>query len=82
MSKHKSPMLPQVPTAAEAGFAELDGDGWIGVLVPPQAEKIVDLLNREIKMALALPDVQQRMVPLGFDSVGTAPEEFSATIEN
>ena len=82
MSKRKSPMLPNVPTAAEAGFAELDGDGWIGILVPVGTSRvIVDLLNREMKKIVSLPDVQQRMVPFGFDPIGTTPEEFLAQLK-
>lgn len=81
-SKRKSSVLPQVPTAAEAGFAELDGDGWIGVLVPSRTPSdIVQMLNRYIKTALAAPDVQQRMATLGFDAIGSAPEEFSAQMK-
>ena len=61
-SKRKSTVLPNVPTAAEAGFAELEGDGWIGVLVPARTSSdIVEMLNRQIKIALESPDVQQRM---------------------
>lgn len=80
--KRKSSALPDVPTAAEAGFPELDGDGWIGVLVPSRTPKdIVQVLNREIKTALSAPEVRQRMEPLGFESIGSAPEEFTAQMK-
>jgi tripartite-type tricarboxylate transporter receptor subunit TctC len=34
MSKNRSPAVPDVPTIIEAGYPDLDGDGWIGVFVP------------------------------------------------
>jgi tripartite-type tricarboxylate transporter receptor subunit TctC len=81
MSQRKSPVLPNVPTAPEAGFNDLHGDGWIGILVPAGTSRgIVNLLNHEIKTIVGQPDVQQRMTPLGFDPVGTTPEEFSAQL--
>ena len=82
-SKRKSKVLPNVPTAAEAGFAELEGDGWIGVLVPARTSSdIVKMLNRQIKTVLEAPDVQQRMATLGFDAIGSSPEEFTAQMKN
>jgi tripartite-type tricarboxylate transporter receptor subunit TctC len=81
-SKRKSTALPSVPTAAELGFPELDGDGWIGVLVPARAPaEVVQTLNRQIKIALAAPDVQQRMATLGFDAIGSSPDAFSAQMK-
>jgi tripartite-type tricarboxylate transporter receptor subunit TctC len=81
-SKHRSTALPNVPTAAEAGFAELEGDGWIGVLVPARTPRdIVQMLHRQIKAVLATSDVQQRMATLGFDTIGSAPEEFTAQMK-
>jgi tripartite-type tricarboxylate transporter receptor subunit TctC len=82
-SKQRSAVLPNVPAAAEAGFAELEGDGWIGVLVPSRTPRdIVGELNRQIKIALAAPDVQQRLATFGFDAIGSAPEEFSAQMKH
>lgn len=81
-SKRKSAALPSVPTASEAGFPELDGDGWIGVLVPARTPAdVIETLNRQVKIALAAPDVQQRMATLGFDAIGSSPAAFSAQMK-
>ena len=80
-SKQRSPALPETPTTAEAGYTELEGDGWIGVLLPARSPReIVGLLNREITKIIAIPDVRSQMAPFGFEPVGSAPEEFSAQL--
>lgn len=81
-SKRRSPMLPDVPTTAEAGHGDLEGDGWIGILLPAGSpRKIVDLLNEATKTIVGLPDIRERMVPFGFEATGTNPEEFSAQLK-
>ena len=78
MSKARSPTLPEVPTIAEAGYPGLDGDGWIGVLVPAAAPKeIVDVLHREIVKAVTQPDMSERLAAIGLGGVASTPEEFA-----
>ena len=44
--------MPEVPTIAAAGFPGMEGDGWVGVLVPAGTPKeIVALLNKQINDA-------------------------------
>jgi tripartite-type tricarboxylate transporter receptor subunit TctC len=82
MSKHRSKALPDLPTIAEAGYPELDGDAWVGVLMPAGTPKdIVTLLHREIVKLIALPDMQERLATLGLEPVGDSPEEFSAQMK-
>jgi tripartite-type tricarboxylate transporter receptor subunit TctC len=77
MSKKRAQALPDLPTIGEAGYPELDGDAWIGVLVPTGTPKeITALLQREIVSILALPDMKERLVALGLDAVGSTPEEW------
>ena len=78
MSKNASGALPDVPTIAAAGYAGLDGDGWVGALVPAGTPKdIVALLNREIVQIVNLPELKDRFVALGLDPVGGTPEAFA-----
>src|SRR5262245_10872272 len=78
MSKNVSSSLPEVPTIAAAGYPGLDGDGWVGALVPSGTPKhIVTLLNREIARIIALPDVKERFATLGLDPVGGTPDDFA-----
>jgi tripartite-type tricarboxylate transporter receptor subunit TctC len=82
LSKNRSQALPEVPTIAEAGYPELDADAWIGVLVPAGTpQDVVALLHREILKTITQPDMKERMSTLGFDPVGTTPEEFTAQMK-
>jgi tripartite-type tricarboxylate transporter receptor subunit TctC len=82
MSKHHSRAVPDLPTIAEAGYPELDGDAWVGVLVPTGTpENIVTLIHREIVRIIAQPDMQERLAALGLEPVGDSPEEFSAQMK-
>jgi len=78
MSKRRSQLAPEIPTIAEAGYPGLDGDGWIGVLLPAGVSRdIVDRLNHEIGNIITLPDVAARLATLGFEPVGSSPEQFA-----
>ena len=79
----RSPSLPDVPTMAEAGFAETKGDQWVGVFAPANTPKeVIAVLNREIAKALAYPDVKERFATVGFVPVGNSPEEFAALLKS
>src|SRR5204862_6683799 len=68
--------LSDIPTLREAGYAEVECDTWVGALAPAKTPRdIIELLNREIVSAVALPDVQDRLITLGFAPATTTPEE-------
>ena len=78
-SKTRLQALPDVPTMAEAGYPDIEGEVWLAVIVPARTPKeIIALLHREIVKTIALPDMKERMATLGFDPVGSAPEECAA----
>ena len=81
-SAKRSAALPDVPTLAESGYPEQQSETMQGVLVPAKTPKeIVDLLNAEIKKAMALPDVKEKCAQLGFDPIGDTPQEFTGYIK-
>jgi tripartite-type tricarboxylate transporter receptor subunit TctC len=66
----RSPMLPDVPTTAEAGMPNFNLTVWFGLSAPkgtPPA--IIDKLNRALGTALDDPDVVKRFAELGYDVV-------------
>ena len=78
-SKMRSQALPEVPSMAEAGYPEVEGEGWFAFIVPAGAPKeITTLLHREIVKIIALPDIMEKMATLGFEAVGNTPDEAAA----
>jgi tripartite-type tricarboxylate transporter receptor subunit TctC len=72
------PVLPDVPTMAEAGVADfvMDG-GWYGLFAPAKTPAdIVVRLHRNVTMALNAPEVRNAYAALGLDPVGSSPAEF------
>jgi tripartite-type tricarboxylate transporter receptor subunit TctC len=81
-SKMRSPIQPDIPTMTEAGYPDVEGDSWVGVLVPARTPRdIVTLLHRELVKIIALPDMKERLSTIGFDTVGSTPEEFATRIK-
>jgi tripartite-type tricarboxylate transporter receptor subunit TctC len=79
-SKARSSVLPDVPTMAEAGYPEVEGESWFAVVVPAGTPgEIIASLNREIAKAVAAQEVTQRLAVLGYAAVLSSPEECAAT---
>jgi tripartite-type tricarboxylate transporter receptor subunit TctC len=77
--KERSPILPDVPTMAEAGVPGYEATLWVGVMAPAATPKpIVDLLNTEINKILARPDVKETLAKQGAVGMSMTPAEFDA----
>jgi tripartite-type tricarboxylate transporter receptor subunit TctC len=75
--------LPDVPTMTEAGHPGIEGESWVGFVAPAGTPKdIITTLNREIVKILAQPDMKERLAMLGFDPIGSTPEQFAARIKS
>jgi tripartite-type tricarboxylate transporter receptor subunit TctC len=80
-SKRRSQIFPDVPTMTEVGYPQIEGDSWVGVLVPAGTPaEIIAVLYRESAKILAQPDMKERLVALGYDVVASTPEEFRTRI--
>ena len=78
----RSQALPEVPTIAEAGISGQESETIQGILAPKGTPKaIVDLLQKEIAAIVAMPDMQAKMIPLGFEPAGGTSAEFAAYIK-
>jgi len=79
--KMRTPTLPNVPTMAESGYPEVEGDSFVGFVVPAGTPKdVIALLNREIVKSLATSEMKERQTALGNDVVASTPEEFGKRI--
>jgi tripartite-type tricarboxylate transporter receptor subunit TctC len=80
--RKRSPILPDVPTIAEAGVPGYEMANWWGIVAPagtPQA--IVDRLAKEIGVVLASPETQKVFSNEGAEVVQKTGAEFGAFIE-
>jgi tripartite-type tricarboxylate transporter receptor subunit TctC len=76
-SKTRTQTLPQVPTMTESGYPDIEGDSFVGFVVPAGTPKdVIALLNREIVKSLATSEMKDRQAMLGNDVVASTPEEF------
>ena len=78
-SKTRSQALPEVASMTEAGYPGIVGEGWFAFIAPAGTPNdITALLYRELVRIISLPDVKERLAALGFDAVGTTPDESRA----
>jgi tripartite-type tricarboxylate transporter receptor subunit TctC len=78
----RSPILPKVPTMAEAGVKGMDVALWSGLFVPAGTPKpVVDRLAREVRDVLLKTDVKDKLTALATTPSGISPEAFARHIE-
>ncbi len=77
-SKERSPMLPTIPTMAEAGYPEIAITQWFAAFAPAGTPgEIVERLAAACAKALADPTVRERLAAAALETVGGTPDEFS-----
>jgi tripartite-type tricarboxylate transporter receptor subunit TctC len=77
--KSRHPMLPNVPTSAEAGVPGFELEAWVGIFAPagtPPA--VINKLSQEIKNVLDQPDTKQRAAAQGVEPRYQAPEALAS----
>ena len=77
----RSPVVPNIPTVAEAGVPGYEVTVWYGILATGRTPRaIIDKLNAEFVKALQSADVRQQLTSLGLEPVGNAAAQFGAKI--
>ena len=77
-SDQRSALIPDVPTMREAGYPQVLGSAWNGIVAPagvPQA--IVQRLNAEIAKVLELSDTRENFSAMGMEPGGGSPDAFA-----
>src|SRR5262245_60219176 len=80
-SPQRSQLLPNVPTAREAGYAAMEAVEWFGLFVPAKTPAdIVAALHACVHEALQTDAVKSGMAKQAFDVGATARDDFDALI--
>lgn len=82
-SAKRSPLLPNVPTFAEAGLPQLESYAWYGMFAPAKTPKaVVAKINAEAIKAMKQPEFQKVLADTGSDFVGDTPENFAKFVQS
>jgi tripartite-type tricarboxylate transporter receptor subunit TctC len=76
-SAERSASMPDLPTVGESGVPGYAFTSWFGIFAPggtPRA--LVDRLNGEIVRIVRLPDIRERLLAMGVEPIGSAPDEL------
>jgi tripartite-type tricarboxylate transporter receptor subunit TctC len=79
----RQPLLPDVPTIAEAiAMPDFDVSDWNSVIVPAGTPpSVISRVHQEIVRTLAQPEVRERMAGEGAQIVGSTPSEMAAFLK-
>jgi tripartite-type tricarboxylate transporter receptor subunit TctC len=76
-------LLPDIPTAREVGYPEIEAVNWAGYVVHSGTPtNIVNKLNAEIVRILNTPEVRENMRGQGLNAAPGTPEQFSALLKS
>ena len=82
-SIQRSPLMPEIPTANEAGLPGFKLEIWFGLLGPAHMPAgVVKRLNEELNTVLTLPDVKELLAREGATPQPSTPEEFENLIRS
>jgi tripartite-type tricarboxylate transporter receptor subunit TctC len=81
LAEKRHPDFPDVQTVQEAGYPDFNTPLWWGLFAPPGTPPaILDKLNAATVALAATPDMQQRMLALGFTTGTDSQAELKADI--
>jgi len=79
----RAPLLPDVPTVAEAALPGFQYDGWFGIFSPAGTpRKTVNLVSGEVGRILGLTDIKERIAGLGGAATPSTPEAFDKLVRD
>ena len=82
-SDERNPMLPNVPTLREQGYADTKADNWYGLLAPAKTPPaVIPKLNQAVRTAVSDPVVHEKLVKSGAVPAPTSPEEFGQLLKS
>ena len=80
-SARRWPTLPDIPTIAEAGIADMPVDAWFGLFAPAKTPAaIIDKIAQEVRAIEQIPEVRKRIEGTFYRPVANTPAEFAALL--
>jgi tripartite-type tricarboxylate transporter receptor subunit TctC len=80
-SNERLPLLPDVPTASEAGVSNFEVESWFGIVAPAGTPaSVVSQLHQAIVKATENSELRERFAKMGTMLVGNAPDVFAAQL--
>lgn len=77
LSRERSPLLPDVPTIAEAGLPAMEYGGTFGLMLPARTPPaIVAKLHSAIMKSMANPATRKQLDDMGYQVIANTPEQF------
>ncbi|GAB2594418.1 tripartite tricarboxylate transporter substrate binding protein [Ramlibacter solisilvae] len=79
LSEHRSPLVPEVPTAAESGYLNVNLESWFALMAPANLPAAVQRkLETALREVLEIPAVRQKLLELGLTATpGTGTSVIS-----
>lgn len=78
----RNPAIPDVPTLAEAGVKDAESGSWIALLAPAGTPSIIiEKANSDIREAVSVPEVRERLIGQGAVPQASTPKELQALID-
>ncbi len=77
LSSERSPLLPDVPTMAEAGFPGLEASATFGLMLPAKTPPaVIARIHAAMKKAVSHPATRKQLDEMGYQVVANTPEQF------
>ncbi len=74
----RSPLVPDLPTLAEAGLPDMQALAWMAIMAPAKTPAdIINRMNKEIVAILKEPDTQRKLTTAYMEGIGSTPQELT-----
>ncbi len=79
LASERSPLLPDVPTIAEAGFPGLEASATFGLMLPAKTPPaVIAKVHAAMRRAISQPATRKQLDEMGYQVVANTPEQFGA----
>lgn len=83
LGKNRSPLLPDVPTMAEAGLPGYELTNWFGLVAPPGTPRaLIDRIHADVNAAMAHRDVNAKFISLGLQPGTGTVDQFGSFLKS